>query len=545
MDSGHGKTRMKVEGDRLSNLPDDVIHKILSFIGIKQAIETSALSSRWRYVWTSMPYLNFSSNDFRSLPEFSKFVTHVLSARNNQTEVHSVNLAFRGKVSQVFVRRILDYAFSHNVQQLKITCLSGKKMEFPLSLFNSPSLKHLTLIGNNYRDAILTPSTWELPNLVTLKIYIFTLNADDTDKCLDLFSNCANLKSLTLYHCRLRGLNGFNIFHPGLSSLTLNSLGHNGCLCVNVVTPQLKYLSVRHWQGVLSISAPNLSSLHYKDNYGLFEFSADFLRLKKVDICVSHISTNKEYAHTIVRLLQQIHSVEFLTLSLEAIKLLSQFVELISHLPSPFANLKRLKIYPEYVTPEAEDQTEQEVTMCTEVKNYLLDASPGATVTMVSHDEIRAVMNVQSARSLMRELQELLDEWKENSEANTAHMKQDKAPIESHMSTVHEQGEVEDHKAQPDTKMEGRSGGRMTHITCYWEDLNEQFKKGNEKTGHILSMLQKIEGVLTKLPTSHRAKLQERFFGLSAEAEALMDDVMDCMKIQYDKKPSRSKCLLS
>ncbi|KAJ0446018.1 putative F-box domain, leucine-rich repeat domain superfamily, F-box-like domain superfamily [Helianthus annuus] len=521
MDSGHGKTRMKVEGDRLSNLPDDVIHKILSFIGIKQAIETSALSSRWRYVWTSMPYLNFSSNDFRSLPEFSKFVTHVLSARNNQTEVHSVNLAFRGKVSQVFVRRILDYAFSHNVQQLKITCLSGKKMEFPLSLFNSPSLKHLTLIGNNYRDAILTPSTWELPNLVTLKIYIFTLNADDTDKCLDLFSNCANLKSLTLYHCRLRGLNGFNIFHPGLSSLTLNSLGHNGCLCVNVVTPQLKYLSVRHWQGVLSISAPNLSSLHYKDNYGLFEFSADFLRLKKI------------------------HSVEFLTLSLEAIKLLSQFVELISHLPSPFANLKRLKIYPEYVTPEAEDQTEQEVTMCTEVKNYLLDASPGATVTMVSHDEIRAVMNVQSARSLMRELQELLDEWKENSEANTAHMKQDKAPIESHMSTVHEQGEVEDHKAQPDTKMEGRSGGRMTHITCYWEDLNEQFKKGNEKTGHILSMLQKIEGVLTKLPTSHRAKLQERFFGLSAEAEALMDDVMDCMKIQYDKKPSRSKCLLS
>ncbi|KAF5753681.1 hypothetical protein HanXRQr2_Chr17g0782841 [Helianthus annuus] len=221
--------------------------------------------------------------------------------------------------------------------------------------------------------------------------------------------------------------------------------------------------------------------------------------------------------------------------------LLSSFVELISHQPSPFANLKRLKIYPNCVSRLAEDQTKPEVTiMSTEVKKYLLDSAPGATLTMVSHDETRAVMNVQSARSLMRELQELLDEWKENSETNTAHMKQDKAPIESHMSTVHEQGEVEDHKAQPDTKIEGRSGGRMTHITCYWENLNEQFKKGNEKTGHILSMLQKIEGVMTKLPTSHRAKLQERFFGLSAEAEAIMDDVMDCMKIQYDKKPSRS-----
>ncbi|KAJ0634842.1 putative F-box domain, leucine-rich repeat domain superfamily, F-box-like domain superfamily [Helianthus annuus] len=320
MDSGYGKTRVKVEGDRLSNLPDDVIHKILSFIGIKQAIETSALSSRWRYVWTSMPYLNFSTKDFRTLRKFSTFVEHVLSARNNQTEVHSVNLTFRGKITHVFVKRILDYAFSHNVQQLNITCLSGKKMEFPLSLFNSLSLKHLTLTGNNYRDAILIPSTWELPNLVTLKICAFTLNADDTGKCLDLFSNCANLKSLTLRHCRLRGLNGFNICHPGLSSLTLNLIGHDGCLRVNVVTPQLKYLTIILWQGVLSISAPNLSFLHYKDNSYRLEFSADFLCLKKVDICVPYIYKDKEHAHNIVRLLQQIHSVEFLTLSLEAIE---------------------------------------------------------------------------------------------------------------------------------------------------------------------------------------------------------------------------------
>ncbi|KAJ0824530.1 hypothetical protein HanRHA438_Chr17g0793431 [Helianthus annuus] len=111
--------------------------------------------------------------------------------------------------------------------------------------------------------------------------------------------------------------------------------------------------------------------------------------------------------------------------------LVSSFVELISHQPSPFANLKRLKIYPNCVSRLAEDQTKPEVTMSTEVKKYLLDSAPGATLTMVSHDE------------------------------------------------------------------------------------------------H------------TKLPTSHRANLQERFFGLSAEAEAIMDDVMDCMKIQYDKKPSR------
>ncbi|MFS8030177.1 putative F-box domain, leucine-rich repeat domain superfamily, F-box-like domain superfamily [Helianthus anomalus] len=88
MDSRHGKVRLKVEGDRLSNLPNDLIHKILSFIDVKYAIRTSALSSRWRYIWTSMPCLNFSSEGFHSLPEFSKFVTRVLSTRNNKTKVH-------------------------------------------------------------------------------------------------------------------------------------------------------------------------------------------------------------------------------------------------------------------------------------------------------------------------------------------------------------------------------------------------------------------------------------------------------------------------
>uniref|UniRef100_A0A251RLG8 Uncharacterized protein n=1 Tax=Helianthus annuus TaxID=4232 RepID=A0A251RLG8_HELAN len=69
--------------------------------------------------------------------------------------------------------------------------------------------------------------------------------------------------------------------------------------------------------------------------------------------------------------------------------LVSSFVELISHQPSPFANLKRLKIYPNCVSRLAEDQTKPEVTMSTEVKKYLLDSAPGATLTMVSHDRPR------------------------------------------------------------------------------------------------------------------------------------------------------------
>ncbi|KAF5782338.1 putative F-box domain, leucine-rich repeat domain superfamily, F-box-like domain superfamily [Helianthus annuus] len=79
MDSRCGKIRMNVEGDRLSSLPDDLILKTLSFIDTKHAIRTSVLSSRWKYIWTSTPRLDFSTRDFRTLAKFSKFVTGVLS----------------------------------------------------------------------------------------------------------------------------------------------------------------------------------------------------------------------------------------------------------------------------------------------------------------------------------------------------------------------------------------------------------------------------------------------------------------------------------
>ena len=167
--------RMNVNGDRLINLLDDLIHKILSYIGIKQAVETSALASRWRFVWTSLPYLSFSSEDFPSLPKFSKFVNHVLSRRNNEIEVSFVNLTFRGKVSQVFVRRILNYAISHNVQQLTVTCLLENDIEFPLSLFSSQSLKNLTLktelcAPRRQSYSCSLSSMWELPALTTLHL---------------------------------------------------------------------------------------------------------------------------------------------------------------------------------------------------------------------------------------------------------------------------------------------------------------------------------------------------------------------------------------
>ena len=66
-----------------------------------------------------------------------------------------------------------------------------------------------------------------------------------------------------------------------------------------------------------------------------------------------------------------------------SLQLLSSSVEVISHQPSPFASLKSLKIYPTQLEHENAAMT---VQLSTEVKNYLLDGSSNATVTMVSRE---------------------------------------------------------------------------------------------------------------------------------------------------------------
>ncbi|PWA89334.1 F-box domain, Leucine-rich repeat domain, L domain-like protein [Artemisia annua] len=487
MDSSYDKKRMSVEGDRLSNLPDDLIHKILSYIGIKQVIEMTVLSSRWRYVWTSVPCLDFSSQDFSAVIKFSKFVTRVLTHhRNKKVQVYSIKLSFRGKTSHGFVKRIIKYAVSHDVPQLSIKSLDCKRnSELLLPLFSSRSLKHLTLTGSySYCNGITLTSIWELPALTTL--YLKGLRW--FDQRADLFSNCPNLKNLTLIGCKSTPPNRlnhsvFNIFHTRLTDLTLESIeGY-----VNVEAPQLKNLIVK---GICSL-----------------KFSADVaLSLEKLDLCIS--KPHKSYADKIVGLLQQVQGLKFLTLNLEIVELLSSY-EPISHQPSPFANLKSLKIYP--VSKRIAQK--KKVNVSNVVKNYFLDSSLSATVNLVKREEIRA-------QATLERLQRLLNQLKESIENNKAQMLM-----------------VENQRAQQETKMQWRE--RLTHIGSYWKDLNEWHEKVNKKACRIIKMSRKIEILLRKMPTSNRVKMQSIFARLGAEADAIMDNMIDHMRIKYSKKPCR------
>ncbi|KAI3434089.1 DYW_deaminase domain-containing protein [Psidium guajava] len=46
-------------GDLISALPEDVIHRIFSFLPLRDVVRTSVLSERWRSTWTSITDLVF------------------------------------------------------------------------------------------------------------------------------------------------------------------------------------------------------------------------------------------------------------------------------------------------------------------------------------------------------------------------------------------------------------------------------------------------------------------------------------------------------
>ncbi|KAJ0824569.1 putative F-box domain-containing protein [Helianthus annuus] len=488
MDSSHGKKRMNVEDeDRLSGLPDELIDKILSFIGIKQAIQTSVLSSRWRFIWTSMPYLNFSRDDFHGMPNFSEFVTHVLSGRNNQAEVSSVKLSFHGEDAYVIAEQIMN---SRSLKHLSVT-----KERFPCTVYR---WRH------PFSYAFKATSIWELPALTTLYLHDVTFCCDENPvERIDLFSKCANLKSLTLKGCYIYGITGIRIRLPLLSNLTLESVGGD-VEVFGIVAPQLKNLTIRgsfvHDHEYL-ISAPDLVFLLYSGYDHLQLYTNGFLSLEKADICVS----SPKDAHQVLRLLQHLHRVKSLTLNLEIVELLSSSVELMSHEPSPFVNLKSLKIHP----AREEVPEHDSVKMSAEVKSYLLDGSSGATFTMVTREEIRAARNTKLAQNRITALRALLEQEKARTETKLTKIAEQRSPQFSECID--------------------------SHIDMCWKYTGVQIKTGKEKASNIISELQEIKGLLAKLPASNLATVQSSFSTLCAEADIVIRKIAECIKMDCDE----------
>ncbi|XVF39303.1 hypothetical protein PTKIN_Ptkin01aG0023900 [Pterospermum kingtungense] len=210
--------------DRLSCLPDSVLSHILSFLPTRYAIRTSILSTRWRYLYTSVTTLDFYDHHDSS-DSFMNSVDRVLFF-HDMTCLERFRLRCGGvKTSAYRICGWISFALRRCVQELDLEMNIGDPRDIlPASLFMNKTLVKLALHVSNFVMTI--PTKVCFPSLKTL--HLEYVDFVDEDSIRRLFSGCLVLEEFVMLLNELHNMNVINISNPSLKRLTIKYDGEYG-----------------------------------------------------------------------------------------------------------------------------------------------------------------------------------------------------------------------------------------------------------------------------------------------------------------------------
>ncbi|KAF7089205.1 hypothetical protein CFC21_092221 [Triticum aestivum] len=198
------------EEDRLSGLPDDVLHSIVGRVPLKQAVRTSALSTRWPCLWlhalAASAVLDFTDREFARGQSLGRIVATV----NRCLEAHGAAPldVFRVALSpfDAFGRDVVRWAaaaLGRGAREVGVDLTQHADgrgaLELPADLFQAESSLAVLSLGRcSLRD--VPPGTAGLAGLTSLSLN----QVDVTDDAVrDVVSGCRLLEFLSLESCHL------------------------------------------------------------------------------------------------------------------------------------------------------------------------------------------------------------------------------------------------------------------------------------------------------------------------------------------------------
>uniref|UniRef100_A0A0D9XQ53 F-box domain-containing protein n=1 Tax=Leersia perrieri TaxID=77586 RepID=A0A0D9XQ53_9ORYZ len=150
------KSRSSTAGseDPFSNLPDEVLQRVLSFLPSRKAVQTCVLSRRWRHQWKSVPALRITDgHEYRSAQKLNKFVNSLLRHRG-QTILHDCVINSYDHrngcwcEARRYIQRWVRYAISCQAQVLHVNAIStGRPLMLSSETLISQHLKRVELLG--------------------------------------------------------------------------------------------------------------------------------------------------------------------------------------------------------------------------------------------------------------------------------------------------------------------------------------------------------------------------------------------------------------
>ncbi|CAN1264557.1 F-box/FBD/LRR-repeat protein At4g00160 [Linum perenne] len=266
--------------DRISELPDEILHKILcDIISSKQVAKTSVLSRRWQSLWGTYPDVKFDKADIIAAA-FQNFVDASIEkfALNSQLSMRTLDITIDCVQSEPYrslpLERLLKLASARNAECVSIEARGG--IVLPYRVLSNSCAETLQLIDvvfdlDEYSDFPLSFTSLRTLELQHIKfdheqsftsflascpfLETLTIATILVVKKL-LVSNVPNLKYLRIVTCLSEEI---EIEAPSLQTLRLNS--SLSVTKLHLIAPQLTYLNLKG--GVLGTVISKLQSLNF------------------------------------------------------------------------------------------------------------------------------------------------------------------------------------------------------------------------------------------------------------------------------------------
>ncbi|KAK4437312.1 putative F-box/FBD/LRR-repeat protein [Sesamum alatum] len=226
------------EEDRISDLPDDILHHVFFFLPIKSIAQTSVLSKRWKNLWYSFPDLDFTTVNTLSnasivmsstvrkrarsyVSKGAEYVDQILSLLEKHSDIRV--LRFRAFLSFSRLVALIRHAVKHNVQELDVEVSTTDYFNFPRSVINSATLRALRL--KSWHPGFRLPPL-EIMKAGFRSLSLLSLSRailHDQPTLVNLFTDSSFplLKKLHLEACF--GLKHLRVECPALEDLSLES----------------------------------------------------------------------------------------------------------------------------------------------------------------------------------------------------------------------------------------------------------------------------------------------------------------------------------
>ncbi|CAN1844553.1 F-box/FBD/LRR-repeat protein At4g00160, partial [Linum perenne] len=313
---GDRKPFMESGKDRISELPDEILHNIIHRLSNDEAAQTVFISRRWETLRRSYPFVEFDIYNWRRRDcnrDFQKFAEETINRFTRDSllrmEILKLSLGLINKDSVVryspLVEQLVDLASRRKAEEVSIFASvlnwgSFPRLCLPCRLLSDSAAKILQLKGIELKRGN-DPLPHSLKFLRSL--YIDNVVLEDERILESLIASSPLLETMDLFGIRkLSKLQVSNV--PKLRTLNINYC--EDLKEIEIAAPRLHFLHFSVFRCKIEITAPQLHLLEISDEkYGTLRVSdvaavlSKLPSLKSLIICYSKYKYNQQDSTTL------------------------------------------------------------------------------------------------------------------------------------------------------------------------------------------------------------------------------------------------------